>query len=105
VWYFGDLDAKGLATPHLANRRLAAVGFPPVRPAVALYRLLLTCGRPAPVDHPPAAAALAELVAWLPTELQDPAAKLLTGHRLAQEAVDYERLRNVDGWLNVNLLG
>jgi hypothetical protein len=104
VWYFGDLDAKGVATPQLANRRLAAAGLAPVRPAVALYRLLLAHGTPAGVDRPPAAAALAGLVAWLPAELRDPAAKLLAGHRLAQEAVGYERLRNVDSWLNANLL-
>jgi hypothetical protein len=105
VWYFGDLDAKGLATPQLANHRLAAAGLAPVRPAVELYRLLLANGTPAKVDRPLAAAALAGLVAWLPAELRDPVAKVLAGHRMAQEAVGYERLRNVDGWLDANLLG
>jgi hypothetical protein len=104
VWYFGDLDAKGLATPQLANRRLADAGLVPVRPAAALYRLLLATGAPAKVKHPPTTAALAGLVAWLPAELRDAAAKLLAGHRLAQEAVGYERLRDVHGWLNFNLL-
>jgi hypothetical protein len=105
VWYFGDLDTKGLATPQLANHRLAAAGLARVRPAVALYRLLLANGTPAKVDRPPAAAALAGLVAWLPAGLRDSTAKVLAGHRLAQEAVGYERLRNVDGWLDANLLG
>jgi Protein of unknown function C-terminus (DUF2399) len=104
VWYFGDLDVKGLAIPQLANQRLAAAGFAPVRPAVALYRLLLTHGIPAPVDQPPAASALAGLVAWLPTELRDPATKLLANHRLAQEAVGYQRLRDPAGWLDPALL-
>jgi hypothetical protein len=57
---------------------------------VAPYRLLLTNGTPAKVDHPPATAALAGLVASLPAELRDPAAKLLAGHRLAQEAIGYK---------------
>jgi hypothetical protein len=104
VWYFGDLDAKGLATPQLANQRLASVGQAPVRPAVALYRLLVSHGKLAPVNHPPTAAALAGLVAWLPAELRDTAAKHLAGHRLAQEAVGYERLRDTTAWLDANLL-
>jgi hypothetical protein len=105
VWYFGDLDAKGLRTPQLANQRLAAAGLPPVRPAAVLYRLLVAHGTPAEVEHPPTAATLAGLITWLPADLHDPAAKLLAGHRLAQEAIGYERLRDVDGWLNVDLLG
>jgi hypothetical protein len=104
VWYFGDLDAKGLATPQLANQRLAAAGLPPVRPAAVLYRLLLTHGNPGLVDHPPAAAGLADLVAWLPVGLRGPAVEVLTAHRLAQEAVGYERLRDVAGWLDPALL-
>jgi hypothetical protein len=79
VWYFADLDARGLlprrqglATQQLANRRLAVAGLVPVRPAVALYRLLLACGTPGEVDRPLAAAALAGLVAWLPVELYGP---------------------------------
>jgi hypothetical protein len=105
VWYFGDLDAKGLEIPQLANRRLAAVGLAPVRPAVALYRLLLTNGTPAKVNRPPAASGLAALVGWLPAELRDPAARLLAGHRLAQEAVGYEQLCDAGAWLSAPLLG
>jgi hypothetical protein len=104
VWYFGDLDAKGLATPQLANQRLAAAGLASVRPAAALYRLLLARARPAAVPHPPAATAVAELVAWLPADLRELAAKILSGHRLAQEAVGYEQLRDVAAWLDATLL-
>jgi hypothetical protein len=106
VWYFGDLDAKGLATPQLASQRLLAAGLAPVRPAVSLYRLLLTYGRPRPARRPPPPAAVPGLVEWLPPDLRESVGKVLAdGNRLAQEAVGYERLCDVDQWLHAKLLG
>ncbi|HEY3036351.1 MAG TPA: hypothetical protein VGJ54_17050, partial [Streptosporangiaceae bacterium] len=86
------------------NRRLAAAGLAPVRPAAVLYRLLLTHGTPAQVERPPTAVELAGLVAWLPADLREQAASVLARERLAQEAVGYERLRDA-ARLDAALLG
>lgn len=100
IRYAGDLDAAGLAIPIACDSAQEIHGIPPVLPAVGLWRLLLHHAKPCPgttVDPEVAA----ELVAWLPTDLQDRAAALLIdGTRLPQEAVSLETLEQHPEWVD-----
>ncbi|MGH8903945.1 MAG: hypothetical protein ACRDYA_20280 [Egibacteraceae bacterium] len=84
---------RGGVDEHPPGRPLRP-GLPDVRPCVSLYRLLLERGRPQPgrvID----ATTAADLVAWLPEDLRPDAAALLSsGHRLVQEWVGYQALRD-----------
>lgn len=92
VFYFGDLDAAGLAIPQRASRRAQELGLPPIQPHLRSYRQLLTFADEAAhtsdgdvVDN--------KLCAWL-GELAAPAGDLLaSGRRLAQEHIGWEYLR------------
>jgi hypothetical protein len=67
--------------------------LPPVQPAVDLYTLLFTHGRPRPGQSPPSAERVGELVAWLNPPHREPARTVLrNGDWLAQEAVGLDVL-------------
>jgi hypothetical protein len=93
IYYFGDLDADGLAIPVGAAEAAKNAALPAPEPAVVFYELLLDVGVPMPAPRTVSDEVADELVAWLPEHLRARAAKLLVnGLRLAQEAVGYEIL-------------
>ena len=94
IWYFGDLDVRGLEIGAAATADAVTLGLPPVAPSEDLYALLLEHGRRAPVSgRAPTAGRVEEAVRWLPVTLQRRAAELLVaGLRLAQEAVGADLL-------------
>lgn len=105
VRYFGDLDADGLRIPAAASRLAVDLGLPPVIPAPGLYRRLLSAGHLETAEPLPAEAA-ATLASWLPAELRDGAATLLTrGARLAQEAVGRDLLIDDPTWASGEEMG
>ena len=93
VLYFGDVDARGLSIPAVADRVASACGLPVVEPAEGLYRLLFALGTPGPATKAESSPVAERLSAWLPLEFRVRARELLTsGQRLAQEAVGLEVL-------------
>jgi hypothetical protein len=105
IRYFGDLDVEGLRIPIAASAAAERAGLPPVRPAVGLYARLLAVGRPQPATPVPPEVA-AELTGWLGPALASAAAALLvSGHRLAQEAIGLDRLVENDLWATPAGLG
>jgi hypothetical protein len=105
IHYFGDLDRRGLEIPLAADATARQIWLPAVLPAVKLWTELLGAGRRAP--HRRVHAATADgLVAWLPVALR-PAAHdvLVSGARLAQEAVGTERLLGDLSWASWEGLG
>jgi Uncharacterized protein conserved in bacteria C-term(DUF2220). len=105
IRYFGDLDLEGLRIPMAASATAMRAGLPPVRPAVGLYARLLAVGRPEPAT-PLAPEVAAELAAWLGPSLAPAAeALLVSGYRLAQEAVGLDRLAEDQLWATASGLG
>lgn len=98
VRYFGDLDRRGLAIPIAADAASREAGLPPVQPAVGLWKRLLEVGRRG--ASPPVDALTADrLVGWLPLSLRSNAKELLvSGSRLAQEAVGTTLLARDSTW-------
>jgi hypothetical protein len=92
--YFGDLDVRGLEIAAAASTTAESLGLTPVRPSVDVYMLLLTHGRPSrALKRAPTADRVADAVAWLPPRVRTPVTELLvTGHRMAQEAVGMDVL-------------
>jgi hypothetical protein len=105
IRYFGDLDRRGLEIPIAADLTAREAGLPPVRPAVGLWARLLARGRLArsATVRPEVAG---RICAWLPESLAATAADvLMSGHRLAQEAVGVELLRGDPSWADWPQLG
>lgn len=98
VRYFGDLDRRGLAIPIAADIAARETGLPSVQPAVGLWKRLLEVGRRG--AHPPLDPLVADrLVQWLPPALRLTAKELLvSGSRLAQEAVGMKLLTSDRTW-------
>lgn len=100
VRYFGDLDENGLRVPLNAAALAATVGLPPVRPASGLYGVLLRRGAGQPGQRVLSSEAATGLANWLGPDHREQAARLLvTGERLAQEAVGLSYLSQHDDWL------
>jgi len=97
LWYFGDLDDRGLRFATDAARAAAAAGMPPVHPHRWLYEALLRTGRPQPRGTRSWSWSAAAL-AWLGPELGERVA-LLTDTWLAQEWVGAKLLRADPAWL------
>ncbi|MCE3550951.1 hypothetical protein LWC33_05700 [Pseudonocardia sp. RS11V-5] len=92
--YFGDLDPPGVRFPGRVDA--AAVGLPPLLPAVSLYSLLVEVGTSRP-DRKRSARAGAAPLDWLPAAIRSRTAQLFArGERLAQEWVGYEQLAAQD---------
>lgn len=99
VLYFGDIDADGLRFPASAAALAAELGLPAIEPAASLYRLLLEVGHRARGGQRVDEARAASLAAWLPAGLRLAVVELLvSGERLAQEAVGTERLCQDIAW-------
>lgn len=98
IRYFGDLDRRGLEIPIAADAAAREAGLPAVRPAIDLWEMLLRVGLRRP--HPPVDPSTADgLAAWLPTSLRSPATDVLvSGARLAQEAVGMKMLSSDPTW-------
>ncbi len=98
IRYFGDLDRRGLEIPVAADAAAREARLPAVRPAVGLWARLLRVGQRGP--HPPVDPSTAErLVAWLPASLRSTAREVLvSGARLAQEAVGTNLLASDPTW-------
>jgi len=105
IRYFGDLDRRGLEIPITADAAARGAGLPPVRPAVGLWARLLRAGQRG--AHPPVDAPTAErLTAWLPLSLRASAREVLvSGARLAQEAVGTKLLASDPTWMTWAELG
>src|SRR5207302_1245441 len=105
IRYFGDLDRRGLEIPIAADAAAREAGLPPVRPAVGLWARLLRAGKR--VAHPPVDASTADrLTAWLPLSLRaDGRSVMVTGTRLAQEAVGTRLLASEPTWITWAELG
>jgi hypothetical protein len=98
IRYFGDLDCRGLEIPIAADAAARKSGLGGVRPAIALWAMLLRAGRRAP-SLPVDSLIIERLVSWLPLTLRAESAKVLAaGYRLAQEAVGMELLANDSVW-------
>ncbi len=94
VFYFGDLDPRGLSIPQEASARALASGLPPIEPHLWSYRQLLMLGegRSQPYDGTPPATCLCD---WL-GEVGEAARQILAaGQRLPQEYVGWEFLREL----------
>jgi hypothetical protein len=105
IRYFGDLDPRGLAIPIAADSAAREAGLPAVRPAIGLWARLLRTGRRC--AHPPIDALMADrLVVWLPPSLRPDAREVLvSGARLAQEAVGTTVLASERTWATRSELG
>jgi hypothetical protein len=100
IAYFGDLDAKGLQVPANADRLAATVGLPRIRPAASLYTALQQTGVPQPGQPALQADTAAQLCTWFDPQHRDWAiAALVSGIRLAQEAVGLAYLTSHHDWL------
>jgi hypothetical protein len=96
LFYFGDLDRRGLEIPQEATSKAQNLGLPIIEPHLWSYRHLLKfgAGRGQPYDGE---AAPVELCDWL-GECAEPARQLFAaGQRLAQEHVGWEFLKNSMG--------
>jgi hypothetical protein len=91
--YFGDLDVRGLEIAAAGTRLAGELGLPALVPARRLYQLLVDHGRPVAADTRAGAEKVRAAVTWLPAPLRPRALEvLLSGNRLAQEAVGLELL-------------
>lgn len=100
VRYFGDLDENGLRVPSNAAALAANVGLPPVRPAAGLYDAMFARGAPQPGQRKLSPEAAVGLVRWLgPDHHARVVTLLVTGERLAQEAVGLSYLSRYDDWM------
>lgn len=98
IRYFGDLDRRGLEIPIAADAAAREAGLPAVRPAVGLWAKLLRVGRRGMHDQVDSQTA-ERLLAWLPATLRSSARDVLvSGARLAQEAVGTKLLANDSNW-------
>jgi hypothetical protein len=91
--YFGDLDVRGLEIAAAGTRLASELGLPPLVPARRLYQQLVDHGRPAPAETRASREKVEAAVTWLPAPLRPRVLEvLLSGDRLAQEAVGLELL-------------
>jgi hypothetical protein len=91
--YFGDLDHRGIEIAADGNQVAHDLGLGPLHPAGGLYRLLLQAGAPIPSKIRTPAKSPNPALAWLPLDLRDQVAEILiSGYRIAQEAVNAEIL-------------
>jgi hypothetical protein len=93
VAYFGDVDADGLRIAASAAATAVATGLPLVRPAAGLYRLLMEVGVPQPGEDIVDAERAKQLALWLGESAAAATEFLMSGCRLAQEAVSARILR------------
>lgn len=93
IRYFGDLDGEGVTIPVRSSARAFSAGLPAVEPHLGLYRLLLSSGRPQPIAGRPTA------TSWLGPLQPQVEAMFSKGHRLAQEWVNLNLLRDNPTWL------
>jgi len=105
IRYFGDLDRRGLEIPIAANAAALEAGLPVVRPAIGLWARLLRVGQRA--THPLVDPLSADrLTSWLPLSLRASAREVLvSGARLAQEAVGTSLLASNTTWSTLAELG
>lgn len=97
LWYFGDLDAKGLRMAVDAARVALEEGMPPVRPHRLLYETLLSVGRPQRRRKPWSWQEAG--LAWLGADLGPRVGAELSDSWLAQEWVSAGLLRRGATWL------
>lgn len=97
LWYFGDLDDRGLRFATDAARAAAAAGMPRVQPHRWLYDALLRAGRPQPRGTRSWSWSAAALD-WLGPDLSNRVTSLADTW-LAQEWVGAKQLRSDSAWL------
>lgn len=96
VFYFGDLDPQGLLIPQEASARAQAAGLPAVKPHLWSYRQLLAVasGRGQPWEGEPPSSTLCD---WLDDCAGAVRELFAANHRLAQEHIGWEFLRDKTG--------
>lgn len=100
IKYFGDLDEKGLRVPMNAAALAASAGFPLVSPASALYGAMFQHATPQQGQRKLSHAVATDIAQWLsPDHQQDAIRLLVSGERMAQEAVGLSYLSRLDDWL------
>lgn len=97
VFYFGDLDAAGLAIPRRAGRRAQELGLPAVEPHLWSYGQLLAIANGSGQQYEGEwKTPLAPLCDWL-GKYAEPARQLLAANlRLAQEHIGWEFLKTAN---------
>lgn len=91
VWYFGDLDPRGVEIPQEATFQGRTLSLPPVEPHLWSYRQLLAVanGRRQPYDGEPPSSTLCD---WLGDCAELARQLFAAGQRLAQEHIGWEYL-------------
>ncbi len=94
VFYFGDLDAAGLAIPQRASRRAKELGLSTIEPHLWSYRQLLGLANKATPTfcH---MQAVSELCAWLGDLSGEADVILSNGNRIAQEHLGWDYLKQI----------
>jgi len=95
ILYFGDLDPAGVVIPREASARARVLGLPVIDPHLWSYRRLLErgAGETGGEDPGPLEPGLCD---WL-GPCAEPARRLFTaGHRLAQEHIGWDFLRDIE---------
>ncbi|MGH9155149.1 MAG: hypothetical protein ACRD1K_04725 [Acidimicrobiales bacterium] len=98
LWYFGDLDARGLSFAAAAARAAADEAMPPVAPHRGLYKTLLDAGRPQARRKD--WAWQPQGLDWLGPDLGPRVVSQLPDTWLAQEWVSLRLLRSDAAWLS-----
>lgn len=97
LYYFGDLDLRGVEIAADGNHRALELGLGPLEPAAGLYRLLLHAGKPMPAKSRLRSPSGAHVYDWLPPHTRTRIEEIIaSGARIAQEAVGSDVLATLD---------
>ncbi|MFE9690568.1 Wadjet anti-phage system protein JetD domain-containing protein [Micromonospora sp. NPDC005806] len=98
LYYYGDLDLRGIEIAADGDHHAQALGLGPLTPASSLYRLLLNVGAPIkPRTRARIIAADHAILNWFPPDLRTPIGVIIAaGLRIPQEATGRSQLVNLD---------
>ncbi|MEO7443794.1 MAG: hypothetical protein ABIW46_09720, partial [Acidimicrobiales bacterium] len=99
LWYFGDLDSRGLRFAAAAALAATTEAMPAVRPHEWMYRTLLEVGRPQARRGRDPWAWQEQGLGWLGPDLARRVVAQLPDTWLAQEWLSLRRLRADAAWL------
>ena len=97
LYYFGDLDLRGVEIAADGHQRALELGLGPLKPAAGLYRLLLQVGKPMPVKSRVRSPSGPHVYDWLPPSTRTHIEQIIaSGDRIAQEATGSDVLAKQD---------
>ncbi|MEU8216721.1 Wadjet anti-phage system protein JetD domain-containing protein [Micromonospora taraxaci] len=98
LFYYGDLDLRGIEIAADGDRHAQALGLGPLAPASNLYKLLLDTGVPIkPKTRTRLVAADHAILDWFPSDLRAPIGAIIAaGLRIPQEATGRKQLANIE---------